>query len=53
MHFEGKSIEQRRRHSFHSFLFLTLLTTANLTNNPFVSIPIETIKGWLEAEPQK
>jgi hypothetical protein len=24
-----------------------------LTNNPFVSIPLETVKGWLEAEPQK
>ncbi|MDX2254845.1 MAG: hypothetical protein NW214_04960 [Pseudanabaenaceae cyanobacterium bins.39] len=27
-------------------------TVKVLTNNPFVSIPIETIKGWLEAEPQ-
>jgi hypothetical protein len=23
-----------------------------LTNNPFVSVSLETIKGWLEAEPQ-
>ena len=23
-----------------------------LTNNPFVSVPLETIKGWLEAEAQ-
>jgi hypothetical protein len=22
-----------------------------LTNNPFVSVPLETVKGWLEAEP--
>ncbi|NJO43860.1 MAG: hypothetical protein HC865_25670 [Cyanobacteria bacterium RU_5_0] len=22
-----------------------------LTNNPFVSVPIETVKGWIEAEP--
>lgn len=28
-------------------------TVKVLTNNPFVSIPIETVKGWLEAEPQK
>lgn len=28
-------------------------TVKVLTNNPFVSIPLETIKGWLEAEPQK
>ena len=27
-------------------------TVKVLTNNPFVSIPIETIKGWLEEEPQ-
>ncbi len=23
-----------------------------LTNNPFVSVPIEIVKGWLEAEPR-
>lgn len=28
-------------------------TVKVLTNNPFVSIPLETVKGWLEAEPQK
>ena len=28
-------------------------TVKVLTNNPFVSIPLETFKGWLEAEPQK
>jgi len=28
-------------------------TVKVLTNNPFVSIPLETIKGWLEAEPQR
>ena len=28
-------------------------TAKVLTNNPFVSIPLETVKGWLEAEPQK
>lgn len=28
-------------------------TVKVLTNNSFVSIPLETIKGWLEAEPQK
>jgi hypothetical protein len=22
-----------------------------LTNNPFVSVPLETVKGWIEAEP--
>ena len=25
--------------------------TKVLTNNPFVSVPMETAKGWLEAEP--
>lgn len=28
-------------------------TVKVLTNNPFVSISLETAKGWLEAEPQK
>lgn len=28
-------------------------TVKVLTNNPFVSIPLETVKGWLEAEPQR
>lgn len=28
-------------------------TVKVLTNNPFVIIPLETVKGWLEAEPQK
>ena len=28
-------------------------TVKVLTNNPFVSIPLETVKGWLEAKPQK
>jgi hypothetical protein len=27
-------------------------TVKVLTNNPFVSIPLETIKGWFEAEPK-
>jgi hypothetical protein len=27
-------------------------TVKVITNNPFVSIPLETIKGWLEAEPK-
>ena len=28
-------------------------TVKVLTDNPFVSIPLETVKGWLEAESQK
>jgi hypothetical protein len=27
-------------------------TVKVITNNPFISIPLETIKGWLEAEPK-
>lgn len=25
--------------------------TKVITNNPFVSVPMETVKGWIEAEP--
>jgi hypothetical protein len=35
------------------FLLDVIKLRSHPTNNPFVSIPLETVKGWLEAEPQK